>query len=274
MSNTSPKYFCFVLMPFSTEFEDIYEYGIKECCKNTGCYCERVDEQIFHGTVLERIYNQISKADLILADMSGKSPNVFYEVGYAHALNKPTILLTTDADDIPFDLKHYPHIIYEGKISVVREELPKRLRWFKENSSSNLPTLKTEINLYVNDQNLLTGTATLEYKKEWQPYFELTIHNASSVTYEVGDFQIGVLTDVWSSCATVGTSSIKLSGNQYMHILPLCGRLFPESYTFIPIKLKAHGETYNLNPETEITLRVFTKFGYKDYKLKLKRRPE
>lgn len=91
---TQPRQFCFILMPFGPEFSDIYEYGIKGACDDANTYCERVDEQIFEGSVLERIYNQISRADIIIADMSGRNANVFYEVGYAHALGRPAILLT------------------------------------------------------------------------------------------------------------------------------------------------------------------------------------
>lgn len=105
---TTPKPFCFVLMPFEPSFSDVYEIGIKETCTTAGAYCERVDEQIFDGRILDRIYNQISKADFIIADMTGRNANVFYEVGYAHALGKRTILLTQKSDDIPFDLKHFP----------------------------------------------------------------------------------------------------------------------------------------------------------------------
>lgn len=93
-------------MPFDESFDDTYQLGIKASCEQTNAYCERVDEQIFQETILDRIYNQIARADLIIADMSGRNPNVFYEVGYAHALNKPTILITKSAADIPFDLKH------------------------------------------------------------------------------------------------------------------------------------------------------------------------
>jgi hypothetical protein len=65
-----PKPFAFVLMPFSSDFDDTYILGIKAACTDAGYYCERVDEQIFEETMLERIYNQIAKADLIVADMS------------------------------------------------------------------------------------------------------------------------------------------------------------------------------------------------------------
>ena len=76
---------------------------------------QRVDEQVFHReAILQQIYNQIEAADFIIADMSGRNPNVFYEVGYGHAKEKLCILLTRDANDIPFDLKHHRHIVYSS----------------------------------------------------------------------------------------------------------------------------------------------------------------
>src|SRR6185503_14376375 len=94
-----------------------------------GAYAERVDEQIFTEGMLERVFNQISKADVIVADMTGRNPNVFYEVGYAHALGKIVLLLTQAADDIPFDLKHRQHTVYHGKIEDLKKELTARLQW-------------------------------------------------------------------------------------------------------------------------------------------------
>jgi hypothetical protein len=125
--------FVFVIMPFSKSFDDIYKVGIKAACKELNVYCERVDEQIFSGNILERMYNQIRKADIIISDMSGKNVNVFYETGYAHALDKRVILLTQNAEDIPFDLMHYSHIVYGGSISDLKDELMKRLDWFIKN---------------------------------------------------------------------------------------------------------------------------------------------
>lgn len=133
-SPTAPKPFVFVLMPFNPDFADIYKFGIKGAAEDAGAYAERVDEQMFVEGILERIFNQISKSDVIVADMTGRNPNVFYEVGYAHALNKVVVLLTQKADDIPFDLKHRPHIIYEGSIDKLRSDLRTRLAWAIEES--------------------------------------------------------------------------------------------------------------------------------------------
>jgi len=110
-------------MPFDPKFNDIYKFGIKGAAMDVGAYAERVDEQIFTEGMLERVFNQISKADVIVADMTGRNPNVFYEVGYAHALGKIVLLLTQAADDIPFDLKHRQHTVYHGKIEDLKKEL-------------------------------------------------------------------------------------------------------------------------------------------------------
>lgn len=133
------KLFAFVLMPFDKEFGDTYLLGIKSTVEEFDMHAERVDEQVFHREwILERIYNQIDVADLIIADMSGRNPNVFYEVGYAHAKNKVCLLLTKDTADIPFDLKNHRHIVYRSILDlkkklykdllVVRDELAKRER--------------------------------------------------------------------------------------------------------------------------------------------------
>src|SRR5262249_52826562 len=110
--------------------------------------------------ILGRIYNQINKADVLVADMTGRNANVFYEVGYAHALGKIVLLLTKNADDIPFDLKHYPHIIYGGSISQLRNDLSKRLVWGIEESKRLHANNDLEsINLSLNDIDILKSSS-------------------------------------------------------------------------------------------------------------------
>jgi hypothetical protein len=60
VSDTKLKPFAFVVMPFAKEFDDVYRFGIKSACIDAGAYCERVDEQIFHEDILDRVYNQLS----------------------------------------------------------------------------------------------------------------------------------------------------------------------------------------------------------------------
>jgi nucleoside 2-deoxyribosyltransferase len=139
--------FAFVLMPFDAAFDDVYKLGIKETAEKLGIRAERVDEQIFHKeNILERIYNQIDAADLIIADLTGRNPNVFYETGYAHAKRKLCLLLTSRADDIPFDLKHHRHLIYGDSIQNLRQALEKDLEWLKSEFANRQSVLTVRLN--------------------------------------------------------------------------------------------------------------------------------
>ena len=144
MNEVSHKPFVFVLMPFSKDFDDIYEVGIKPACEDAGAYCERVAEQIFLENILQRIYAQIAKADVVVAEMSSRNPNVFYETGYAHALHKRVILLIKDVDDIPFDLKHYPHIIYGGSIAILKRKLEAKVKWCIDKPEESLSSVDSD----------------------------------------------------------------------------------------------------------------------------------
>lgn len=129
MSTVKP--FAFVLMPFSSDFDDIYKFGIKKLAESIGVVAERVDEQHFSESILERVYRQIENSDFVIAEMTGKNPNVFYEVGYAHAKGKLCALVTQSATDIPFDLKHHTHVIYDGSIADLTDKLGPKLEWLK-----------------------------------------------------------------------------------------------------------------------------------------------
>lgn len=122
----------FVIMPFSEQFDDIYQIGIKETAKNEKVTAYRLDEELFNEGMLDKIYKEIESSDFVIADLSNKNANVFYELGFAHAIGKLTILLTQNADDIPFDLKHKRHIIYGNSIKHLKEQLKKNIIWAKK----------------------------------------------------------------------------------------------------------------------------------------------
>jgi hypothetical protein len=141
---TTPKPFIFVLMPLAQEFNDVYTFGIKGAAEDVGAYAERLIDQVFQEGMLERIFNQINKADVLVADMTGRNANVFYEVGYAHALGKIVLLLAREVDDIPFDLKHRQFILYGESIVSLRKELRGRLEWAMEESKKRIGPFTAE----------------------------------------------------------------------------------------------------------------------------------
>lgn len=181
--------FAFVLMPFDKSFDDIYKLGIKDTSLQIGIRAERVDEQIFHEGILERIYRQIESADIIIADMSGQNPNVFYEVGYAHVKEKLCVLMTKDADDIPFDLKHHRHIVYGQSIQGLRDSLVEELAWAK-NEITNIRTSKIKV-ILKNSWGMLEKTKYLARGKVDFKIDLLNESNQSSADIEAIYFYCG-----------------------------------------------------------------------------------
>jgi hypothetical protein len=122
----------FVLMPFKKELDDIYYFGIRQPLEQSGYVVQRADEIQFTGGIVERIRQSIEEADVIIAEMTDANPNVYYEVGLAHAMSKPVILITRSIENLPFDLRGMRHITYEtahelvGKLSNIAHALKGR----------------------------------------------------------------------------------------------------------------------------------------------------
>ena len=124
------KYKAFVIMPFGSDFNDVYKLGIKATAKECDVDAKRLDDDFFDTNMVAEIYKKINDADFIIADMTGRNPNVFYEVGYADAKNKLVLLLTKNVKDIPFDFKQRLHIEYSD-VSSLKEKLKNKIEWAK-----------------------------------------------------------------------------------------------------------------------------------------------
>lgn len=105
--------FCFVIMPFSDNLKPVYEDAIKLAVEDAKLRCIRVDEVSGTGNIVRRIVEHIHEARVIVADLTGRNANVFYELGIAHALGNNVIVLAQDIRaDVPFDLGPYKVIQY------------------------------------------------------------------------------------------------------------------------------------------------------------------
>jgi hypothetical protein len=104
---------CFVLMPFRDPYNIIYQDHIKPAVERTALRCVRANDIYGVNRVMEDIWEQICKAKVIVSELTGRNPNVFYETGIAHTIGKRVILVTQTMDDVPFDLRDLRCIIYE-----------------------------------------------------------------------------------------------------------------------------------------------------------------
>lgn len=111
----------FVIMPFDPEFDSIYNDLIKPALENIGFEVARTDSLVNQHNILKDIVRHIASADIVVADLTALNPNVFYELGIAHALKKPTILLAQSINEIPFDLRSYRIVIYSTRFDEIRK---------------------------------------------------------------------------------------------------------------------------------------------------------
>lgn len=100
-------------MPFGGVFDRYYREIYCPSIVDAGLKPVRADDLYRSGTIVKDILFMAGEATIILADLTGKNPNVFYELGWSHAISKPVILLTDSIEDLPFDLRALRVITYD-----------------------------------------------------------------------------------------------------------------------------------------------------------------
>lgn len=122
----------FIIMPFDDEFNSIYTKFIRDTMKGAGFDVQRSDDIQNQRNILQDIIESIISSDLIIADLTGGNENVFYELGIAHALKRPVILITQELEDIPFDLQSYRVIRYSTHFNEIDNAI-KQLQEYASN---------------------------------------------------------------------------------------------------------------------------------------------
>ncbi len=122
---------CFAIMQFTEEFNILYQDVIRPVCESYGYQVVRGDDYYTSGQIMEDVTQSIRSAALIIADVTPDNANVFYEVGYAHAIGKPTILLCDRRRErLPFDISGFRTLFYDNTIggkSLVETRLKQHL---------------------------------------------------------------------------------------------------------------------------------------------------
>ena len=105
---------CFVMMPFGKPHGDYYSNIYKPAIEKAGLRPVRADSEIFGaGKIMDQIWSGVNSARVLVAELTTKNANVFYELGLAHALKKPVVLVSANEQDVPFDLHHIRVIYYD-----------------------------------------------------------------------------------------------------------------------------------------------------------------
>jgi len=143
---------CFVMMPFGHWFDIYYHKIYTPAINDAGFEPIRGDELFNTGSVVEQIWEQIEKSTVLLADLSGRNANVFYELGLAHAARKPVVFTAGNIDDVPFDLRHLRVITYETKEPDWAEKLKDSISEYLRNAAKEPEkSIPNPFRLYANN---------------------------------------------------------------------------------------------------------------------------
>lgn len=111
----------FVMMPFASELRPVYDDHIRAVAARLSITTTRADDFFAANSIISDVWDAINHAQVLIADCTKRNPNVFYELGIAHTLGKPVILIAQSKDDIPFDVQHIRTILYDFTPRGMRE---------------------------------------------------------------------------------------------------------------------------------------------------------
>lgn len=125
-SDTSFQCDVFMIMPFAPEFDPIYRKIVVPTVSELGLSIKRGDDPFSKHEIMYEVWSMLNACKLVIADCTGRNPNVFYELGIAHTIGKPVIMLTQNLMELPFDVRNRRAIEYDTafhKIDSLKQQL-------------------------------------------------------------------------------------------------------------------------------------------------------
>lgn len=169
---TNLQHKCFVIMPFKDEFRSIYENIIKPALKLAGFISIRSDEKLTPGEIMDDVRSDIHSSDCLIALITEDNPNVFYELGMAHALGKPVILVAKKKDKFPFDIRNWRRIEYDNE-SEISDDLYNTLKTLKNEIIKPEISMEPEVqDLQLGDIAISSGVINRDQLDECLKYFK------------------------------------------------------------------------------------------------------
>ena len=158
LKEAPPKKICFVIMPFSDtntcskkQWTEVFETMIKPAIDESDFHYECFRASLDIGNIIKDILINLNRADIVIADLTDRNPNVFYELGVRHALKNATILITQDIKHVPFDLQHYALVEYDWITREGRDKFKTRIYRILNNieDDPNDPNLISPVREYL-----------------------------------------------------------------------------------------------------------------------------
>ncbi|MGK4568198.1 hypothetical protein [Flavobacterium sp. 3HN19-14] len=160
MSTETKKKICFVISPIGQEGSEtrersnqVLKHIITKPVEELGYTVIRADKISEPGIITTQIIGHIVDAELVIADLTDKNPNVFYELAIRHAIRKPLVQLIRKDDDIPFDVAATRIIQFDlqnlDNVENVKEEIKSQVQSIESGSSEVHNPISVSLDLKV-----------------------------------------------------------------------------------------------------------------------------
>ena len=137
---------CFVMMPFGPRFNDLFAKVYEPAIREAALQPVRADSVFTSAPIMEDIWRLLRRASMVLADLSGRNPNVFYELGLAHGIGTPAVLVADNIEDVPFDLRTLRLVLRKPRApaSQLRGEIVRAVGDTRNDPRAALPLAATQ----------------------------------------------------------------------------------------------------------------------------------
>lgn len=128
-----------LMIPFNAEFAPVID-AVKRAAATCQLQCQTANDLWRESVIVQEIFNLIVRSKVVIADFSGRNPNVMYEIGIAHTLGKTVIPITQNINDMPFDIKHHRALVYLANgqgIEKLQGDLEAKLQQYRPTSTND-----------------------------------------------------------------------------------------------------------------------------------------
>ena len=209
--NMDGKNKCFVMMPFSEpegyvdgHFNKIYEQIISPAIESAGFISYRVDENRICDKIIEKIFEAIQDCEMALCDLSGRNPNVLYELGLRQAYDKPVVLIQDERTERIFDVSGISTIEYKSDriyehVLEARERIKESIIATKEGKSNSIVKIVKARNAIISPESvskedrieiLLQGVMSEINEIKDESYFYKKIKNDFSLPTDKNELEL------------------------------------------------------------------------------------
>ena len=157
---TSHLKLCFVISPIGDpdsetrkRSDQILKHVVRPAATSCGYKAVRADEIDKPGMITSQVIQHVVNDALVVADLTERNPNVFYELAIRHALRKPLVQIIRKGESIPFDVAGTRTIYVDHKdlasVEAAKNDIVEQIKALEKDSSDIETPISVSLDLQL-----------------------------------------------------------------------------------------------------------------------------